>query len=118
LAKIINDSGVGAEKVINTFFRLGEELNIFWLYQLIDKIAIDDNWKRKNKKMLVASIENYHVKALKHYLSREQKEGGVVDVLPESKHYLEMVHLAKSKPVYNFSMATVLASQLGDLVQL
>ncbi len=116
LGKVINDFDVDLEEVMNHFFRIGEELNIFWLYQLIDNISIDDNWKRKNKKILIATIEEYHIKALRVCLSGSDRNKPIIEVLPEARHYVDMIGLAKSKPTYNFSMVTVLASQLGQSV--
>ena len=100
------------------FFRIGEELDIFWLYELIEKIPVDDNWKRKNKKLLVATIESHHVKALRHVLSSSHENNETDKVFPYLKSYLDVVGLAKSKPAHNFSMVAVLTSKLVHLVKL
>lgn len=122
LANVMHEFAIDADTALHHFFRIGEELNIFWLYQLINHIAIDDNWKRKNKKLLISTIENHHIKALRSFLASvnpnnaDTEEHSSTFTFPHLKHYMDMVGLAKAKPTYNFSMVTILASKLGQLV--
>jgi glutamate dehydrogenase len=117
LAKVSSDYGMESSEVLHHFFHIGEVLEIFWLYDLIGKIAVDDNWKRKNKKALVTTIENNHIKALRIILSSTKTNENVDKIFPYLKHYLEVVGLAKSKPVYNFSMVSVVTSKLVRLLE-
>lgn len=117
LAKVAEEFSVDCETVLHNFFRVGEELNIFWLYELTEKISVDDNWKRKNKKLLVTEIESHHVKALRHVLSSPHENTQTEQIFPSLKSYLDVIGLAKSKPAHNFSMISVLASKLVHLVE-
>ena len=116
IANIVHEMSIDIDTVLHHFFRIGEELNIFWLYQLIDQIAIDDNWKRKNKKLLLTTIESHHITALKKFLLSIDKNEETLSIFPSLKHYLDIIGLAKAKPSYHFSMATILAAKLGQLV--
>ena len=116
LATIVQEFTLDTDTVLQHFFQLGEELDIFWLYKLIENIPISDNWKRKNKKLLVAIIENHHITALRALLRHKNTQDNIDNILPNLKHYLDMVGLAKAEPSYDFSIATILASKLGDLV--
>ncbi|MFT5419677.1 MAG: glutamate dehydrogenase [Candidatus Endobugula sp.] len=118
LAKIAEEFSIDCDTVLHNFFRIGEELDIFWLYELMEKIAVDDSWKRKNKKFLVSKIESHHVKALRHLLSSPHENNQTDKIFPSLKSYLDLVWLAKSKPAYNFSMVAVLVSKLVHLVKL
>ncbi len=114
LASVANDYGLDADTVLQHFFRIGEELNIFWIYELIQRTALDDTWKRKNKRILITTIERHHVAALKLFLESDSDD--IASILPDLQSYWEIVGLAKAKPVYHFSMVTVLTAKLGEIV--
>ena len=119
LASVAKDLALDTHHVLHHFFNISEELSIFWLYQVIEKISIDDNWKRRNKKMLIADIENYHIKALRQVLLSTDKDStvkSVKEVLPNLHHYFDIINIAKNNPNYSFPMMTILVSKLGQLV--
>lgn len=117
IVQIIQEFSLDPKDATEQFFRIGKELNIFWLYRLIESISIDDFWKRKSKDLLLKTIERHHLKALRVYFSSQNKVAKLNQLFPKMQHYLDLIGLAKAKPAYHLSMVNILASKLGHLVE-
>ncbi len=116
IVQVAQEYALDLDEAIEKFFQIGKELNIFWLYQLIENISIDDVWKRKTKDLLLKTIESHHVKATKVYFSAKNRSISLNQLFPKLKNYSDLIGLAKNKPAYHLSMVNVLASKLGSLV--
>ncbi len=117
LAKLASHFSVDLERIVESYFRIGERLGIFWLYKFMETLSTDDQWKRKNKKTLQMSIQGSHIAILNSCLSEKISFDfeGQIDSSKTFKNYLDILGFATSKPAHNFSMVSILADELNTL---
>ncbi len=94
------------------YFQANEDLQLFWLRHLIQELPMHDEWQRKNKTVMLNSVN----RALAGYVKRHMLQGEVLDKV-SFQAYCKTVSIASSKASKHLAMVSVIVHRLHSVVE-